>query len=591
MANTKIHFVKDYKDSIMSFEEGGLTYVPCRCRLDWGDSHLANLVVTFDIVLSARQVSFETTRSLDGQLWDKGLTEDENLLFTDWGTGDTNRKKILALESSVRHETYTGIAFMTEPRVGPRTPLSIFGSPQSFTEATVQIVIGEREYLSISGHAGEPEDEHRGFHLRLSLSPERFSELTEAMSRECPPEIKLDVNFRDHSSFYISTNSDVEPHGGRVLKYLQGPLDLENEDDFLKFYDQTIKEHDLLGKIVSWGCQPSPFGLFINTRESSIPIGEIDYTRKRVPDDYFWHHNNYSKNDIVRHDYVKERVLELEDILALYPTDATRQIMKMFQPSDEGSDDIETDRLWETPRSMVHVEFLKSAAREANRKNLPDNSRGALMLFISANRIFENVLLSCQGYCGAGKWRFFGDREKYDQLNDFFSPDLSFNENSWESYLSWDRNSLAREVSKYLQSPFKSQQLDRFFLTLIAESEAHGLLESVMSVNPLDQFFTKQPTSQYELACKAAKKRSGWGLRSRLFSTNVYSHGRLRDPQDLLLQLNDLKIIQRMLKEPGFISIEYLKVKFLESEKLGLAFINPLYALLADIELRGEVFV
>ena len=592
MPNTKIHFIEDSEhSSLMSFEEGGLTYVPCCYLGGRDDSHRVNLNVTFDIALSARQVSFETTRSIDGQLWDKGLTEDENLLFTDWGTGDTNRKKVLALESSVRLEHYTGIAFMTEPRIGSRTPLSIFGSPQSFTEASITIVIGEREYLSISGHAGEPEDEHRGFHLRLSLSPERFSELTEAMNRECPPEIKLDVNFRDHSSFYISTHSYVEPHGGRVLKYLGDPSNIENEDEFLKFYDQTIKEHDVLGKIVSWGCQPSPFGLFINTRETSLPISEIDYTRMRVPGDYFWHHNDYSQNDIMRHDYVKERVLELNDVLALYPTDATRQIMEMFQPSDEGSDDIETGRLWETPRSMVHVEFLKSAAREANRKNLPDNSRGAFMLFIKVNRIFENVLHSCQGYCGAGKWRWFGDREKYAQLNNFFSPDLSFYENSWESYLSWDANSLAREVSKYLQSPFKSQQLDRFFLTLIAESEAHGLLESVMSVNPTDQFFTKQPTSRYELACKAAKKRGGWGLRSKLFSTHVHSHGRLSDPQDLLLQLNDLKIIQRMLKEPGFISIEYLKVKFLESEKLGLAFINPLYALLADIELRGEVFV
>jgi hypothetical protein len=34
-----------------------------------------------------------------------------------------------------------------------------------------------------------------------------------------------------------------------------------------------------------------------------------------------------------------------------------------------------------------------------------------------------------------------------------------------------------------------------------------------------------------------------------------------------------------------------IKVKFLESEKLGIAFINPLYALIADIELRGEIFV
>jgi hypothetical protein len=112
-----------------------------------------------------------------------------------------------------------------------------------------------------------------------------------------------------------------------------------------------------------------------------------------------------------------------------------------------------------------------------------------------------------------------------------------------------------------------------------------------MSLNPTDKYFATQPMSKYEIACKAAKKRGGWGLKSRLFSTHVYSHGRLSDPQDLLLQLNDLKIIQRMLKEPGFISIEYLKVKFLESEKLGLTFINPLYALLADIELRGEIFV
>lgn len=590
MVINKINFLKDDKDSIASFEEGGLTYVPTSVYA-WSEESNFPYNLIFDIALSARHVSFSTTRSLDGQLWDKGLTMYERLEFDSEDTGDNNRKKIRALESSVRYERYTGMAFLSEHRIGTRTALSIFGSSQLFTEASIEIAAGEREYLSITYNEGDPRYERRGFTFFLSLSPERFSELTEAMNRECSPEIKLNVNFKSHSSFYISTEMSVEPHCNRVLKYLRNLSDIENKDEFLEFYDQKIKEFDALDSVISWGGQPTPFNLLINTRESSLPISEIDYTRKRLSGDYFWHHKGYSQNDIVRHDYVKERVLEQNDILALYPTDATRQIMEMFQPSAEESDDIEKHRLWGTPRSMVHVEFLKSAAREANRKNLPDGSGGAHMLFIKANRVFDNVLRSCQGYCGASKWRWFGDCEKYDQLDNFFSPDLSFNENSWEGYLRWNAYSLAHEISKYLQSPFKSQQLDRFFLTLIVESEAHGLLESVMSLNPTDKYFAKQPMSKYEIACKAAKKRGGWGLKSRLFSTHVYSHGRLSDPQDLLLQLNDLKIIQRMLKEPGFISIEYLKVKFLESEKLGLTFINPLYALLADIELRGEIFV
>ena len=590
MVINKINFLKDDKDSIASFEEGGLTYVPTSVYA-WSEESEFPYILIFDIALSARHVSFSTTRSLDGQLWDKGLTMYERLAFDSEDTGDNNRKKIRALESSVRYERYTGMAFLSGRRFGTRTALSIFGSSQLFTEASIEIAAGEREYLSITYNEGDPRYERRGFTFFLSLSPERFSELTEAMNRECSPEIKLNVNFNSHSSFYISTEMSVEPHCDRVLKYLRNLSDIENKDEFLEFYDQKLKEFDALDSVISWGGQPTPFNLLITTRESSLPISETDYTRRRVSGDYFWRHKDLSQNDIVRHDYVAERVLELNDILALYPTEATRQIMKMFKPSDEGSDDILTDRLWGTPRLMVHVEFLRSAAREANRKNLPDGSDGAAMLFIKANRIFDNVLRSCQGYCGARKWDVLGGHGKYDQLDNFFSPDLSFNENSWEGYLRWNAYSLAYEISKYLQSPFKSQQLDRFFLTLIVESEAHGLLESVMSLNPPDKYFAKQPMSKYEIACKAAKKRGGWGLKSRLFSTHVYSHGRLSDPQDLLLQLNDLKIIQRMLKEPGFISIEYLKVKFLESEKLGLTFINPLYALLADIELRGEIFV
>lgn len=590
MVINKINFSKDDKDSIASFEEGGLTYVPTSVYA-WSKESNFPYILTFDIALSARHVSFETTRSSDGQLWDKDLAMHERFEFDSGDTGDNNRKKTRALESSVRYERYTGMAFLPERRFGTRTALSIFGSPQLFTEASIEIAAGEREYLSISYREEDPEYVRRGFTFFLSLSPERFSELTEAMSCECSPEIKLNVNFKNHSSFYISTERSLEPHCERVLKYLENLSDIENKDEFLEFYDQKIKEFDALGSVISWGSQPMPFNLLITTRESSLPISETDYTRKRLSGDYFWHHKGYSQNDIVRHDYVKERVLELNDILALYPTEATRKIMQMFKPSDEGSDDILTDRLWATPRLMDHVGFLRSAAREANRKNLPDGSDGAHMLFIKANHIFENVLHSCQGYCGARKWDVFSDHEKYDQLDNFFSTDLSFNENSWEGYLRWNTYSLASEISKYLQSPFKSQQLDRFFLTLIVESEAHGLLESVMSLNPPDKYFATQPMSKYEIACKAAKKRGGWGLKSRLFSTHVYSHGRLSDPQDLLLQLNDLKIIQRMLKEPGFISIEYLKVKFLESEKLGLTFINPLYALLADIELRGEIFV